>query len=235
MKVRIKFSKTGPLKFVGHLDTMRYFQKLMRRACIPISYSEGFSPHQIMSFAMPLGTGVESIAEYVDIEISEHISSKEAIERMNEKSVPEIRILSFREIPDGKKTNAMSSITAAGYTIHFRDELKPGFPLKETFTKFIASDSINIVKQSKKSESVVDLKPFIYDYEVSDDEIRLIVSCGSVMNIKPELVMKALYEYAASEFDEYALLITRNEMYTGEFKGNIEELKSLNDVGTDIE
>ena len=48
MKVRIKFSKQGPVKFIGHLDVMRYFQKAMRRAAIDIKYSEGFSPHQIM-------------------------------------------------------------------------------------------------------------------------------------------------------------------------------------------
>lgn len=235
MKVRIKFSKTGPLKFVGHLDTMRYFQKLMRRANVPISYSEGFSPHQIMSFAMPLGTGVESVAEYVDIEISEHISSTDAINKMNEKSVPEIRILSFREIPEGKKTNAMSSITAASYSIRFRDELKPDFDVKATFDKFISQAEINIVKQSKKSETEVDLKPFIYSYDVCDEEIKLTVSCGSVMNIKPELVIKALYDFAGKEFDDYALLILREEMYTGEYKGSISDLLSLNDVGTDIE
>ena len=55
MKVRIKFSKQGPVKFIGHLDVMRYFQKAMRRAAIDIKYSEGFSPHQIMSFAAPRG------------------------------------------------------------------------------------------------------------------------------------------------------------------------------------
>ena len=51
MKIRIKFSKQGAMKFIGHLDTMRYFQKAMRRADVDIRYSEGFSPHQIMSFA----------------------------------------------------------------------------------------------------------------------------------------------------------------------------------------
>ena len=55
MKVRIKFSKQGPMKFIGHLDVMRFFQKVMRRAEVNIRYSEGFSPHQIMSFAAPLG------------------------------------------------------------------------------------------------------------------------------------------------------------------------------------
>ena len=47
MKIRIKFSKQGAMKFIGHLDTMRYFQKAMRRADVDIRYSEGFSPHQI--------------------------------------------------------------------------------------------------------------------------------------------------------------------------------------------
>ena len=55
MKVRIKFTKEGPMKFVGHLDTMRYFQKAVRRAELPIAFSGGYSPHMIMSFAAPLG------------------------------------------------------------------------------------------------------------------------------------------------------------------------------------
>ena len=64
MKVRIKFTKEGPMKFVGHLDTMRYFQKAIRRAELPIAFSGGYSPHMIMSFAAPLGVGVTSTGEY---------------------------------------------------------------------------------------------------------------------------------------------------------------------------
>ena len=74
MKVRIKFSKEGPVKFVGHLDTMRYFQKAIRRANLPVAFSGGYSPHMIMSFAQPLGVGVTSDGEYFDIEITEPIS-----------------------------------------------------------------------------------------------------------------------------------------------------------------
>ena len=57
MKVRIKFAKEGMMKFIGHLDIMRYFQKAIRRAELPIAYSGGFSPHMILSFAAPLGVG----------------------------------------------------------------------------------------------------------------------------------------------------------------------------------
>lgn len=231
MKVRIKFSKEGALKFIGHLDVMRYFQKLMRRADIPISYSEGFSPHQIMSFAMPLGIGDESVAEYVDIEISEHISSKDAIKKLNDNSVPEIRVLSFREIPDGKATNAMSSITAASYDVRFRDEHKPTFDVESKLSELMSQDSITVIKQSKKSETELDIKPFIYNVEVNDGVISLLVSCGSVMNIKPELVIKALYDFCGESFDEYYLLIKRTEMFTGDKTA----LVSLNDIGKDIE
>lgn len=230
MKIRIKFSKEGNLKFIGHLDVMRYFQKLMRRADIPISYSEGFSPHQIMSFAMPLGIGDESIGEYVDIDIFEYISSKEAIERLNNTSVPEIRILSFREIPDTKATNAMSSITAASYEIVFRDECKPDFDFIDSFISLMEKDEINVIKQSKKSVTELNIKPFIYDYKIDNEKVFLLVSCGSVMNIKPELVIKAVFDSLNKEFDEYYLLIKRIEMYTGEK----ENLVSLNDIGKDL-
>ena len=70
MKIRIKFQKQGTVRFIGHLDVMRYFQKVMRRAEVDIRYSEGFSPHQIMSFASPLSVGLISHAEYVDIDVN---------------------------------------------------------------------------------------------------------------------------------------------------------------------
>lgn len=233
MKVRIKFSKTGALKYIGHLDVMRYFQKLIRRADIPIAYSEGFSPHQIMSFAMPLGIGDESSAEYVDIELAEKITSKEAIERLNSVTVPEIQIISFKEIPEGKAYNAMSSITAAAYEIKLRDDVNIDFDIFDAFKNLMKQDEIIVTKQSKKSESTLDIKPFIYKQEVRNNCIYMLVSCGSVMNIKPELVIKAVFDSQNKPFDEYYITQKRVEMYTGTFGSN--DFKSLNKVGTDIE
>ena len=62
MKVRVKFSKHGAMRFIGHLDVMRYFQKAIRRAGLPIVFTEGFSPHMVMSFASPLGVGLKARA-----------------------------------------------------------------------------------------------------------------------------------------------------------------------------
>ena len=83
MKIRIKFSKHGNMKFIGHLDIMRYFQKAIRRAEIDIVYSEGFSPHQKISFAAPLGVGLLSEGEYMDIEVHTSKPSQEMIKALN--------------------------------------------------------------------------------------------------------------------------------------------------------
>ena len=82
MKIRVRFSKQGQMKFIGHLDMVRYFQKVMRRGEIDVAYSEGFSPHQKMSFAAPLSVGVLSKGEYFDMEVNSTLSTKEAIERI---------------------------------------------------------------------------------------------------------------------------------------------------------
>ncbi len=229
MKVRIRFKKEGVMKYIGHLDVMRYFQKLLRRADIPIAYSQGLSPHQIMSFAMPLSTGLESDGEYVDIEITERITTDEAKRRMNAHNVEGIEILSFKELPDGAK-NAMASISAADYTVSFREGFKPSFSCIDTLRRMYDEDSINVVKQTKKSESVVDIKPGIYSIDGDDEKIHLCLSCGSVLNIKPELVIGAAFDREGADLPEFALSIRRNEIYT-DIDGN---RVSLDMIGTDI-
>ena len=134
MKIRIKFSKSGSMKFIGHLDVMRYLQKVMRRANVDIMYSEGFSPHQKMSFAAPLGVGLTSRGEYFDIDVHSTDSSAEMLRRMNETMVEGISIISYKLLPDDSK-NAMSLVAAADYNVYFRDEYKPNIDIKEKNTK----------------------------------------------------------------------------------------------------
>ena len=117
MKVRIKFSKQGPVKFVGHLDTMRYFQKAIRRAGLPAAFSGGYSPHMIMSFAAPLGVGTTSQGEYFDVEFTETIPTKEIVKRLNSTMAEGMEVLSARQVEDGKASKAMSLVAAADYYV----------------------------------------------------------------------------------------------------------------------
>ena len=69
-RLRLKFSKHGPIRFIGHLDVLRYFQKAIRRAGIDVAYSGGFSPRQQIGFAHPLSVGATSDGEYMDMNIN---------------------------------------------------------------------------------------------------------------------------------------------------------------------
>ena len=95
MKARIKFSKVGSMRFIGHLDLMRFFQKAFRRAKIAISYSQGYSPHQLMSFASPLGIGLSSDAEYLDIVLDDTQDVQGIVEQINEAMNDEICVKEF--------------------------------------------------------------------------------------------------------------------------------------------
>ena len=124
MKARIKFRKYGSLRFIGHLDVMRFFQKVMRRADIPIAFSGGYSPHMIMSFAQPLGVGVTSDGEYFDIEITKPISSENAVAQLNAVMVEGIEVISFREISSDKKASGMTIVAAADYKVTFPETFR---------------------------------------------------------------------------------------------------------------
>ena len=100
MRVRIKFSKHGVVKFIGHLDIMRYFQKAIRRAGIDVTYTTGFSPHQVMSFAAPLGVGHYSNGGYLDIEVNSHNGRQDMIDRLNGAMVPGIEIKNIVALGD---------------------------------------------------------------------------------------------------------------------------------------
>lgn len=230
MKVRIQFSKHGVMKFIGHLDIMRYFQKAMRRAGVDIAYSGGYSPHQIMSFAAPLGVGLESDGEYLDIEVNSHNGAAQMMADLNAVMVDGIRILSIRMLPEQAK-NAMASVAAAGYLIRFRNGYEPDFDYKETLKDFYAQDTIPFVKQTKKSELELDLKPAIYELEIRDDMIYMFVDASSAGNIKPSMVMEAFYRFQGKELPEFGLEITRTDTYTVLEKDGVRQFVPLRDVG----
>ena len=234
MKVRVKFSKEGAVKFIGHLDVMRYFQKAIRRAGIDVAYSEGFSPHMIMSFAAPLGVGVTSTGEYFDMELRSVSSSRQLTERFNAVMAEGIRVLSVREIPEGKAHAAMSLVAGADYLVSFR----PGKGLAEGWEdrveEFLAQPEIVILRKTKRSEKETDIRPWIYRMEAREDSIFLQLAAGSVHNLKPELVLEAFSGFLGQELAPFALMIHRLETYA-DVGTEERRLVPLEDLGKEIE
>ena len=239
MKIRIKFRKYGVMKFIGHLDIMRYFQKAIRRANIDISYSGGFSPHMIMSFAAPLGVGITSEGEYVDIEVNSTKSTVESLKALNDTMVEGVEVSGYVLLPDNAKT-AMSIVAAADYELSFKD----GYEVpadKATFEAAIANFFSNakevlITKQTKKSERTMDLKPLVYDFHLTEKDDKpafyLNLCTGSTDNVKPELVVEALFNHMGLDYNPSAIQIHRIDVYAAGDAPNT--FISLGDMGTVI-
>ncbi len=211
------------MKFIGHLDMVRYFQKVMRRANVDICYSEGFSPHQKMSFAAPLSVGVISKGEYFDIEVNSSLSSKEMIKNINAQNVEGVKVVSYKELPEGAK-NAMSVVAGADYFVY------TDLFTEEQVNDFYAQDEINILKKTKKSEKIVDIKSMIHEMKFNEDGIFMKVSQGSAANLKPDLVMSALEQFTGAKLPEF-VQYERLDMYCLEN----DKLVSLSEIGGNIE
>ncbi len=273
MKARIKFQKYGAMKFIGHLDVMRYFQKAFRRANFDNEYTKGFSPHQIMSFAAPLGVGLTSDAEYVDIQLHSSDEPEVMVERMNAVFTEGFHVIGFHPLlePEENKRviTAMSLVASADYLVSLKDgyslgEIKSQESFREAFTSFISQKEIVIEKKTKTSEKAVDIRPMItmtaYDRMEYEDKLRaelkmpvtnaadtlitkkpdsvadqynngikvyLQLETGSSVNLKPELVMKAFYDYIGLSFEEFAWQVHRIEVYTREESGKLVPLDQL--------
>ena len=234
MKVRVKFSKYGIMKFIGHLDVMRYFQKAIRRDGIDIAYTEGLSPHMVMSFASPLGVGLTSDAEYMDIEIHTPISSADAIEALNRVGVEGIKVTGFYEIPEGKANKAMTLVAAADYTLKFRKGYAPKTDWQSGISHFYAQNSIMVLKKTKKSEKEVDIRPMIYEMSVNGGIVFMKLASGSVANLKPELVMDAYLQSIGITPDPFAYEINRCEVYADLGTEKARKLVPLSDLGKEI-
>ena len=226
MKVRIKFAKTGHMKFVGHLDTMRYFQKAIRRAELPVAFSGGYSPHMIMSFAAPLGVGTTSLGEYFDMELTDTVPTKEIEERLNAVMADGVSVCSARQVEDGKASTAMALVAAADYFVQFREGKEPAASWREKLDGFLAQKEIIVTKKTKRSEKTIDIRPYIYEMHLDS---------ASSNYTKPELVMDTFLRWMGEEPLPFAYMIERREIYAN--KGDEEHLKlvSMEALGEKVE
>ncbi len=217
MKLRIKYTKTGVLRFIGHLDVMRFFQKAIRRAKLSVSYTKGFSPHQIISFAAPMPLGMTSEGEYFDGEFDLVTSTEDMMKRLNDTMPEEIQVLDIVELPDDAKPS-MAIVTASDYYIYLNDEAVSDVfkELTPKLSDFYNEDKIEILKKTKTKEIMTDIKPLIYDLKPYKDGIYMLLASGSRDNLKPELVLLALCEYAGISYNRYDYMIHRLETYMGD-------------------
>ncbi len=192
MDVRMSFQKTGMAKFISHLDTVRCITRAMKRANVPIWFTEGFNPHAFLTFAMPLSLGFESLCETVDFRLMEEVDLNELASKINDALPVDITV---KEIYVYE--TSPNDIRWAEYKIIFNN---PDELLLNQAEKILSADEILVLKKAKQGRKKVDkevnIKEHIKLFELIEENGKLILntvlSSGTSININPTLLIGAL-------------------------------------------
>lgn len=141
MKKRVYFDKYGEMKFISHLDLLRFFERIFNKAEIPVKYSQGFHPRPKMSFGSPISLGTEAYNEIMDFETDAEISNEEVKKRLNDSAVLGFKVNKVEEV--AKKSSIMEEFTNMLYTVEGSQEDM------DKLEKLLNSENILEIKEKK--------------------------------------------------------------------------------------
>ena len=207
---RMIFSKTGRARFISHLDLMRTFSRIFKRAKIPVWYTQGFNPRLYIMFPLALPLGTESRVEVMDISLTEPLDKEEIMQRVNAVMPEGMRIEKITEpIMDHKE------IAASEYEIRFK--LSGERDTYDLFEKYISQEEIIVKKRTKKKGEVeIDIKPDvkILSLEREGDMVyvKLILPSGNDKNINTSVLIDGFKAYAGADIE--TIYTTRTKILT---------------------
>ncbi len=215
--IRLRLARREPAIWLAHLDMMRTFERAIRRADLPVNWSQGYNPRPQMTFALPIGVGLATEDDYVDIQLVEPIDPQEVMTRLNPCLPQGFEILAAGPV-EASKISLMSLVQAAEYRLQ-----APG--LTAAWRRIPVTQPLLVEKFSKGRTLEVDIRPLLIDLKiVSEEELIIRVKAGSSANMRPDLFLLALQTYgelpelAAADcaVTRLALLITDSN-HPGEF------------------
>ena len=189
--VRLFYKQGGRMKFISHLDMTRFMSRAIRRAELPVWYTEGFNPHLYMTFALPLSLGFECDYGVLDIRILDDDYDICVIpEKLNAVCPPYIHFFDVAE-----PIKKAGDVAAAKFNITFDD----GGKLKTALNDFFSRDSITVLKKTKKGgEKEIEVADKIKSFYLDDDNgntlLKITLPAGSVENLNPELFLNKFFE-----------------------------------------
>ncbi|HWR22831.1 MAG TPA: TIGR03936 family radical SAM-associated protein [Feifaniaceae bacterium] len=197
MRIIANFHKGEPVRFISHLDVMRLLQRAMRRAGLPLKFSQGFNPHPVMAFASALALGYTSDAEWLDVQLLSPVAPEAFVLRMNAALPEGLRILRALEIDERLPTltallqRADYGVTLFLQTPEDREKLASGV---EAFL----SGPIVVTKRTKGGMKQVDIRPQLLSLILTGPDTEraecAALSVAGVLNADGGLQMELLLQ-----------------------------------------
>ncbi len=207
--LRFKFFRGQELKYIAHLDILRVFERAIKRAKIPVAYTQGFNPRQKLVFGLPMSIGLTSESEFADIELSEDMEPQEFITQIN-KGLPE-GLKVEEAVSRNTRDNIMNQITAARYEIVFEvKEPRSRFEIDTMIYGLLAEEEISVIKKSKKGPRPVNVRPLIYSLsaekiDTGKFKMKAFLSAGAENNLRADLLMQAFSQETKLEIETVSM------------------------------
>lgn len=212
MKMLVVFEKTGPHRFLGHLDLQRAMQRALRRSGLPVTYSQGFNPHLQLSFAAPLSVGIAGLREVMEVPLSASITPATFVRRLNE-TLPEGMKAQAAVLQEDSAPKAMARMAAASYSL----QPESGFAeLAEAVPGFLAREHIPFTKKGKGGEREENLRPLIYNLMVKGDSLVAVLATSSKGTARADQLLASLCQHAG--LDVPRCQITRTALLDDAFR-----------------
>ncbi len=199
-KFLLIFEKNEPVRWLGHLDILRTFERSIRRAGLPIAFSAGFNPRERLYFASALSTAITGAAEPMVLELNQSLPPEDILETLNCALPPGIRIRECQEIPDIGSKDLLNTYNRAEYILVVDDPgCHPSHKIKEIITDTLQLEEIPILRAREGRSKTVDLRPHIFELELIDEReldsrfsVRILVAIGESGSAKPAEVIAFL-------------------------------------------
>lgn len=220
-KYILTFSKTGTICYTSHLDMMKMFKRIFKRAGIRQSYSQGFNPHPKMGFAQPLSLGYWGLGELLEFETDEEYTV-EYLENTLKPLMPEGIVITDCKAAEPSKKTLAAKTDAAEYIIAIPLHEPLNMNAEQINDKYMGQESIlTYKKQKKKKEPVeVDIKPMIREISfVVENEtlfVTALLDSGSNSNLSPELVITTLTETLGINTERSEIQVMRRKILFSE-------------------
>jgi len=198
-KIRLQWGKKGLVRFISHLDNNRVFERAIRRSGIPVTYSQGFHPHQKLSFGPPLPLGYSSDSEYLDIQIEDNCTNND-IERLAQ-ALPEGFFVRDFKIIYSKAPAISALLNRAVYTVY--GDFQDAAALRDKFSQTLDLESLIARRATKDGYKEVDIRNAIYRLELhqngSGPEIEMELGLGEHGYARPQEVMETMQLFEPKE------------------------------------
>lgn len=218
------FEKSPRLRHIGHLDIQRAVQRALRRSGLPVSYSKGFNPHILLTFASALSTGYSGTHEIMEVQLEREVAPADFLAAMNAAMPPDMQLSSARALPD-QHIALMAQVQAADYTLTL-DDAAVAQTIADKLDAFLAQETIMAVRKTKSGMKETDIRPLIHTLTVEGCAIHAVMTLTERLACKPGMLLEALTAFCALPEAPRAMVV-RNRLLGLTEEGALAPLETL--------